>query len=165
MQGPGLVLAVGLALVHAFVSKLNVASVIPEHRWLSFAGGVSIGYVFLEVFPELSHAQEELEHSAIPFVAYRENHVYILALLGLLVFYGLDLLALTSRRLNRQTHHVDSAGTAVFWIHITAFTVLNAIFGYLLQALGAHSDRCFVEKVDAIESKYCSNVRTIGSNH
>ena len=53
MQGPGLVLAVGLALIHAFVSRLNIATVIPEHRWMSFAGGVSIGYVFLEVFPEL----------------------------------------------------------------------------------------------------------------
>lgn len=139
MQGPGLVLAVGLALIHAFVSRLNIATVIPEHRWMSFAGGVSIGYVFLEVFPELSHNQAELEHSAIPLMAYLENHVYLLALLGLLVFYGLDLLALTSRRLNRTINSRDSTGTAIFWLHITAFAVLNGIFGYLLQDLAAHS--------------------------
>lgn len=139
MEGPGLVLAVGLALVHAFVSKLNIFSVIPERRWISFAGGVSIGYVFLEIFPELSHAQEELEHSNIPFVAYLENHVYLLALLGLLAFYGLDILALTSRRLNRSDNGSDRASPAVFWIHITAFAVLNAIFGYLLQDVSEHS--------------------------
>ncbi|MEM9452205.1 MAG: hypothetical protein AAGA75_27260, partial [Cyanobacteria bacterium P01_E01_bin.6] len=139
MEGPGLVLAVGLALVHAFVSKLNIFSVIPERRWISFAGGVSIGYVFLEIFPELSHAQEELEHSNIPFVAYLENHVYLLALLGLLAFYGLDILALTSRRLNRSDNSSDRASPAVFWIHITAFAVLNAIFGYLLQDVSEHS--------------------------
>ncbi|MBE7384467.1 MAG: hypothetical protein F6J95_024015 [Leptolyngbya sp. SIO1E4] len=139
MQGPGLILAMGLALIHAFVSKLNVSVLIPEHRWISFAGGVSIGYVFLEIFPELSHTQEELEHSALPLLAYLENHVYLLALLGLLVFYGLDILALTSRRLNRAAHDSDSTGSAVFWIHITAFAGLNAIFGYLLQALSEHS--------------------------
>ncbi|MEO1521768.1 MAG: hypothetical protein AAFU78_13470 [Cyanobacteria bacterium J06633_2] len=139
MQGPGFVLAVGLALIHSLAPKLNVSALVPEHRWLSFAGGVSVGYVFLEVFPELSHAQEELEHSAIPFIAYLENHVYLLALLGLLVFYGLDILALTSRRLNRSARDVDSASALVFWIHITVFAVLNAIFGYLLQDLSEHS--------------------------
>lgn len=138
MQEPGLVLAVGLALIHAFVSKLNIFTVVPQHRWFSFAGGVSIGYVFLEVFPELSHAQEELEHSALPVVAYLENHVYILALIGLLVFYGLDILAIAARRQNRMRNNVDSANPAVFWIHITAFAVLNAIFGYLLQDLSQH---------------------------
>lgn len=139
MEGPGLYLAVGLALIHAFIAKLNIINVIPEHRWMSFAGGVSIGYVFLEIFPELSHAQEELEHSAFPFVAYLENHVYILALLGLLVFYGLDILALTSRRQNRSEDDVDSTSPAIFWIHISAFAILNVIFGYLLQDIADHS--------------------------
>lgn len=139
MEGPGLYLAIGLALIHAFISTLNVVNVIPEHRWMSFAGGVSIGYVFLDIFPELSHAQEELEHSALPFVAYLENHVYILALLGLLVFYGLDILALTSRRQNRSENNVDSTSPAVFWIHILAFAVLNIVFGYLLQDIADHT--------------------------
>ncbi|NET37046.1 MAG: hypothetical protein F6K19_34315 [Cyanothece sp. SIO1E1] len=145
MLDPGFVLAIGLALIHAFVSKLNIFAVIPEHRWVSFAGGVSIGYVFLEIFPELSHAQEELEHSAIPFVAYLENHVYMLALLGLLVFYGLDILALNSRRFNHTENRSDCATSAVFWIHITAFAILNVILGYLLQDISNHTlVQCFL---------------------
>ena len=139
MSGPGFALAVGLAFVHAFVSKLKIFSFIPEFRWISFAGGVSIGYVFLEVFPELSHAQEAIEHSAIPFVAYLENHVYLLSLLGLLVFYGLDILALKSRQHNRLINNQDSTPHAVFWIHIAAFAVLNMIVGYLLQELTSHT--------------------------
>ncbi|NEP56329.1 MAG: hypothetical protein F6K31_04805 [Symploca sp. SIO2G7] len=138
MRGLGFVLAVGLALIHAFVSKLNVFAFIPERRWFSFAGGVSIGYVFLEVLPELRHAQEELEQSTIPLVAYLENHVYLLALLGLLVFYGLDIWILTSRQ-NPIANITANKGSAVFWIHITAFAMLNAIIGYLLQDLGQHS--------------------------
>ncbi|NEQ50744.1 MAG: hypothetical protein F6K11_11510 [Leptolyngbya sp. SIO3F4] len=139
MSGPGFVLAIGLALIHAFVSKLNVFSFIPEFRWMSFAGGVSIGYVFLEIFPELSHAQEAIEHSNIPFIAYLENHVYMLALLGLLVFYGLDILALKSRQQNRIENDQDRTHHTVFWIHIAAFAVLNIIVGYLLQELTGHT--------------------------
>ncbi|AFY38588.1 hypothetical protein Lepto7376_2298 [[Leptolyngbya] sp. PCC 7376] len=139
MEGPGLILAVGLALIHAFVSKRNIFAFIPEHRWLSFAGGVSIGYVFLEIFPELSHAQEELEHSAVPLMAYLENHIYIIALVGLLIFYGLDIWALNSRKFNRENHNSDSTDTITFWIHIAFFSVLNIIVGYLLQDIGEHS--------------------------
>ncbi|MGK7890170.1 MAG: hypothetical protein AB4042_12615 [Leptolyngbyaceae cyanobacterium] len=141
MQGPGLVLAVGLAIIHSFLSMLNISAVIPEHRWISFAGGVSIGYVFLEVFPELSHAQEELEHSALPFVAYLENHVYLLALLGLLVFYGIDIWVRSSQHQVETGGNVESHAVrpVAFWIHITVFAVINGIFGYLLQDVGNHS--------------------------
>lgn len=139
MDAIGLILAIGLAFIHAFISKINISKVIPEHRWLSFAGGVSIGYVFLEIFPELSHAQKEVEQSAIPLMAFLDHHVYILALLGLLVFYGLDIWAFTSRELNRTANNVDRASPIVFGVHVAAFGVLNVILGYLLQDLSTHA--------------------------
>ena len=139
MQNPGVILAVGLALVHAFVSRLNIARILPEFRWVSFAGGVSISYVFIEVFPELSHAQEELTHSSIPFMAYLENHVYLLALLGLIVFYSLDIWAFHSKQKNQKERISNESDAIVFWIRIIAFTLLNAIFGYLIQDLMDHS--------------------------
>ena len=83
MINPGLILAIALALVHAFAARLPIFSLIPRFRWTSFAGGVSLGYVFLEIFPELSHTQEELQSTEIPLGQYLENHVYIFALLGL----------------------------------------------------------------------------------
>ncbi len=138
MESPGLILAIGLAFIHAFVSQLNIFKFIPQHRWLSFAGGISIGYVFLEVFPELSHAQEELQHSAMLLLAYLENHVYILALLGLLIFYGLDILAINARAKSPVTTNADGSSSAVYWIHIAGFATLNFIFGYLLQDIGRH---------------------------
>ena len=139
LSNPGLLLAVGLALVHAFLSKFNLFSFLPEHRWASFSGGVSIGYVFLEVFPELSKAQLELEHSKLPFVAYLESHVYLLALIGLLVFYGLDVLAIFSRRQPRETSQSVGGTPITFWVHIAGFAGLNIIFGYLLQDVSDHS--------------------------
>ena len=79
MISTGLILAICLALIHGFVAELPIFSIIPRFRWISFAGGVSLSYVFLEIFPELSHAQEELQHSELELLKYLENHVYILA--------------------------------------------------------------------------------------
>ncbi len=139
MVNPGLILAIALALVHGFAAQLPIFSFIPRFRWTSFAGGLSLAYVFLEIFPELSHTQEELQHSEILLVQYLENHVYILALMGVIVFYGLDLLALRAKSRSQSTPEIEHDSSAVFWIHISAFAILNVIFGYLLQDLSEHS--------------------------
>ena len=139
MLSPGLILAIALALVHGFATRLPIFDIIPRFRWTSFAGGVSLSYVFLEIFPELSHTQEELQHAEIPLIEYLENHVYILALIGLLVFYGLDLLALRAKSLKQSTSKTENDNTAIFWIHISGFVILNLIFGYLLQDLSEHN--------------------------
>lgn len=136
----GFILALGLSLIHAFLSQIKIEFILSEYRWLSFAGGVSIGYVFLEIFPELSHAQETVEKSNIPLVAYLENHVYILALLGLIIFYGLDIFVVNHAKMfARNNPKARRTYPAVFWLHIVAFALLNFIFGYLLQDLAKNS--------------------------
>ena len=139
MLNPGLILAIALALVHGFATRLPIFSLVPRFRWTSFAGGVSLSYVFLEIFPELSHTQEELQHSNILLVQYLENHVYILALIGLMVFYGLNFLAIKAKSLKQSKSAIVSVDSTVFLIHIGAFALLNVIFGYLLQDLSQHS--------------------------
>ena len=138
---PGIVLAIALAFVHGFSSRLPIFSIIPQFRWTSFAGGVSLGYVFVEIFPELSHIQEEIQHSEISMIEFLENHVYIMALIGLIVFYGLDLLAIKPKPVsssNLETK-VESNHLMTFWIHIIAFAAFNSLIGYLLQNLSQHS--------------------------
>jgi hypothetical protein len=139
MVSPGLILAVALALIHGFAARLPIFSIIPRFRWTSFAGGVSLGYVFLEIFPELSHAQDELQHTEIPLGRYLENHVYLVALMGLLVSYGLGSLALRARQPQQSTPEKEGNSSAVFWIHISSFAIFNVIVGYLLQDLSEHS--------------------------
>ena len=138
MVAVGLIMAIGLALVHSFATQLPIFSIIPRFRWISFAGGVSLGYVFVEVLPELSHAQEELLHSEIPLLHYLENHVYLLALMGLMLFYGLDLLALRWRSTRQDEGQIQGGGASIFWLHIITFALLNAIVGYLLQDTSKH---------------------------
>ena len=93
-----LVAALGLALVHVFAGKMRFLEGIPRSRWLSAAGGVSVAYVFLHLLPELAKAQQEFEAPGGLMLGFVERHVYLVALLGLAAFYGLDHLALTSRR-------------------------------------------------------------------
>jgi hypothetical protein len=139
MSLTGLIVAIALAIVHAFISTIKVDTYMPQYRWLSFAGGVSISYVFLDIFPELSQAQEEVSHANFLFLNYLENHVYLLALTGLVLFYGLDRLAFTARRWKVENNEHDRADSRIFAIHISAYALVNVIFGYLLQELSNHS--------------------------
>ncbi len=131
MEFIGYLLAFGLAIVHGFAAELPITRLIPKHRWISFAGGVSLAFVFLEIFPELSHAQEELQHSESVFLQYLENHVYILALMGLMFFYLLDVLVL---KINKH-QAVNQDIPTIFWVHISVFAMVNLTTGYLIQEL------------------------------
>ncbi|MBE9028558.1 hypothetical protein IQ266_02150 [filamentous cyanobacterium LEGE 11480] len=137
----GLVLAIALGLIHGFASQLPITQIVPMHRWTSFAGGVSIVYVFLEVFPELAHAQKELVHAKLPLLQYLENHIYIAAVIGLVVFYGLDLIAVRYRQQQSSLPQTSASNrqNLPFWIHLFAFASLNAITGYLLQSIEQHN--------------------------
>ena len=139
MLHPGFILAIALALVHGFGNKLPIFKIIPKFRWTSFAGGVSLAYVFLEIFPELSHIQEEIHHSDIILLQFLENHVYIMALIGLIFFYGLDLFAL--KKLSHQVSNSELAhdNPIIFWFHISAYGILNFILGYLMQDISEHT--------------------------
>ncbi len=127
-----LLFAVGLALVHIFAGKLRFLNDVPRSRWLSIAGGVSVAYVFVHILPDLSEHQESIERAGGLGIAYLEHHVYLVALLGLTVFYGLERVAESSRQRSRKEGKADATSAEVFWLHIASFAVYNALIGYLL---------------------------------
>ena len=118
--------ALGLALVHLYASKLKFLTTNPRTRWLSMSSGVSVAYVFVHLLPDLSERQVELEESSP--IAFLEHHVYILALLGLVTFYGLERVVSVSQ----QTTTGDRPQLGVYWLHIASFALYNALIGYLL---------------------------------
>ena len=132
MTAPTLAAAVVLALIHVFAGKMRFLGGIPRSRWLSAAGGVSVTYVFLHLLPELSVAQREFHESAGAVLGVVERHVYLLALVGLAVFYGLEHLAMQSRRSTPDQEGEDRTTPGVFWIHIATFALYNFLVGYLL---------------------------------
>jgi hypothetical protein len=128
-------LVLGLAAVHLFSGGLSFLDGIPRSRWLSVAGGVSVAYVFVHLLPELAENQEiiaETVGESFAFLAFFEDHVYLVALVGLAIFYGLERAAKESRRRQPGDAAKVSTGTGVFWVHMASFSVYNAVIGYLL---------------------------------
>ena len=44
-------MALAFCAVHVFVGRLHWLDRTPRSKWLSFAGGVAVGYVFLHIMP------------------------------------------------------------------------------------------------------------------
>ncbi|MDJ0694184.1 MAG: hypothetical protein QNJ50_07450 [Mastigocoleus sp. MO_188.B34] len=124
-------LAVILALIHLFCGKLRFVD-IPRSRWLSGAGGVSVAYVFIHLLPELSEYQFLLRKSQTGIIFYIENHVYLIALIGLGIFYWLERLAIVSCQRQQKVGKGKVTTVEIFWLNIVSFAIYNSLIGYLL---------------------------------
>ena len=135
-----LVAAFVLAGLHLFGSALRFLTLVPRSRWLSAAGGVSVAYVFVHLLPELAEGQAAIEGESgggeeaapRPMLDFLEHHVYLVALVGLAVFYGVERHSLSARRRRERQTAEDQTIDAAFWLSITSFAVYNAVIGYLL---------------------------------
>lgn len=123
-------------LAHVFAGKLRFLEGIPRSLWLSMAGGVSVAYVFIHIFPELEEAQTALRQAGGESLAFLEHHAYLVALAGLAVFYGVERTVRSSQRERGSQPGPGEGETTtamgIFYIHIASFAVYNALIGYLL---------------------------------
>ena len=126
--------AVGLAAVHLFAGRLRFLDVVPRSRLLSLAGGASVAYVFVHALPELERVGATLDRR-VGALAFVEEHAYLVALLGFVVYYGLERFV---RRSGSRRSGADASGggtpvpEGVFWLHVGSFVVYNGLVGYLL---------------------------------
>lgn len=132
VQAVPLVAALALAVVHLVAGKLRFLAGTPQSVWLSIAGGVSVAYIFVRTLPELADAEETIRRVAGERFGFLEHHVYLVALLGLAVFYGLERLAISSREQRRTRAVEDRTSPGVFWLHVASFSAYNALIGYVL---------------------------------
>jgi zinc transporter ZupT len=119
-----------LAITHLFAERLKF-SALPRSKWLSFAGGVSVSYIFVHILPELEEHQRVLSKALGEFLKY---HSYLIALLGLAVFYGLERAAKLSVESNREDEINEDlpVSQSIYGLHIGSFALYNALIGYLL---------------------------------
>lgn len=124
-----LVFVIGFIFIHFFSKTMKFIKDSPRSRFLSIAGGIAVSYVFIHLMPELSKHQRVLEQLGDKGIFHLfENHAYLIALLGLTIFYGLEKMVKNSKK----ESGTKKSKTGVFWIHITSFFVYNALIGYLL---------------------------------
>lgn len=135
-----LVAIILLALVHIFAGKLRFLESTPRSAWLSAAGGVSVAYVFVHLLPDLSEAQETISEAVGEGLSLLEHHVYLIALVGLVVFYGLERTVVTSWKRQRGAGSEDATGAGIFWLHVSSFAAYNALIGYLIHQRGQEGD-------------------------
>lgn len=126
-----LFLAALLAVVHLSAARLRFLGCAPRSRWLSFASGLSVAYVFVHLLPGIAAGQHALTRAGIAGEPTGADS-WRVALLGLAVFYGLERLATHSRRRNARGGEGDRTEAAVFRLHAGSYAVYNLLIGYLL---------------------------------
>jgi hypothetical protein len=127
-----LIVAFCLGLVHVFAGKLRFLNVLPRSRWLSFAGGTSVAYVFVHLLPELEKYQNALQPADGAMLSFLDHHVYLIALTGLAVFYGIERSTKESRKETRDATGKDVPSMEMFWFSILSFGLYTGLIGYLL---------------------------------
>ena len=131
-------MALAFCTVHLFVGRLRFLSVTPRSRWLSFAGGVAVGYVFLHIMPEIgAHGAIFREQTGLDELL-AEALVWTLGLAGVVLFYALERSIILSRGNPARAHQAEGGSgsrpqTGIFWVHIAASALLVFIVSYLLN--------------------------------
>lgn len=158
-----LLFTVGFVLIHLTSKQMEFLKVEPRSKFLSFAGGISVAYVFMHLLPELGEYQEAFE-GTLESVEFLESHIYIIALFGLAVFYGLEQLAKHSKRRGAEKG-TYKASANVFWIHIASFALYNAIIGYLLLRGEYQSEWGMVFYFIAMGIHFITNDKALRATH
>lgn len=121
-----------LALAHTLAPLLRFVSYTPRSWLLSAAGGVSVAYVVVHLLPEVAEAQASVEDATTGVLAGLERHAYVVMLLGLAVFYGLERAAVISRHQDDDGDAEAATQVGTFWLSMGSFALYNAIVGYLV---------------------------------
>jgi hypothetical protein len=94
---------------------------------ISFCAGMSVAYVFVHVMPELHGARRAFVTSVSVALRYEGMAIHFLALVGFLVYYGLD-------HLRGRLGESAEAGQAGFDfnLHVGGFSAYVGLMAYLL---------------------------------
>lgn len=123
-----------LAAVHMYAGTTAALGRQWRPRTLSAASGISVAYVFLGMMPDLADHQGFIDRS--DWFSGLENHVYIVALLGLTVALWVETTSRGSRRRRRAKGEPDHTGAPTFWLSIVSFVLLNMAIGYAVATPG-----------------------------
>lgn len=114
----GLIALLVLIAIHLFANKARFLGWVWHGRFLSMAAGISFAYVFVDLLPSLEQGQPILKKTFDPVIPYLDLHAYVLALLGVLFYYGL---------------HTQDGTAKNFWLSISGYLLFNFFVGASLS--------------------------------
>jgi hypothetical protein len=118
-----------LMLAHALSVVIARALPAKGKGFVSFAGGVSVAYVFLEMLPNLVEYNKPIGEWLLVhrwLTPFTELLIYLVALMGFLLYYGVDLFA---ERYQTTTHD----NRMLYHLHLAMFGVYNALMTYTMS--------------------------------
>ncbi len=97
--------------------------------FLSFAGGVSVAYVFLDMLPNLVEYNKPIGEYLISnqwLTPFTELSIYIVALIGFLIYYGFELFA-------ERYDSVNHNNRVIYQLHLVMFCIYNGLITYTMS--------------------------------
>lgn len=86
---PGFIALLVLVAIHLFANSAKILGWIWHGRFLSFASGISFAYMFVDLLPAVEKGQPILKEAFGEIIPYFDKHAYLIALFGVLFYYGL----------------------------------------------------------------------------
>jgi hypothetical protein len=106
------------ACVHLYGQQASKLHALTHGRMLSFGGGVAIAYVFIDLLPKLAQSDALVRQALEGLFPYVERHVYLMALVGFLLFFIVDRSSVSLKK-NKS-----------FWLSICSYALFNFLMGY-----------------------------------
>ncbi len=124
-------LAITLALMVSHYLSPLIAKIpgAGERRITSFAGGFAVAYVFLHMLPELvegNTAIGEALKEVVPLTPLLDLGIFLLALFGFTLYYGLELLA------QKSASRGGRATVRVYHLHLGMYCLYNFLITYTM---------------------------------
>ena len=133
MQTAAFLMVVLLALTHVFNDRLRFLARSSGRYWLSFGGGIAVGYVCVHLLPDIADARAGFRHEP-GMRGLLAEYLFLLMMLGLVVYYGIDLL---ESRFTVASEHMATARRSRrnVMLHASGYAVYNFLIGYLVTNL------------------------------
>lgn len=110
-----------IANVHFLAPYICRKGILFHNKFLSIGSGIAIAYVFIDLLPKLSRNEGKLRAFFDQFFPYLEHHVYIMALLGFLLFFVVD-----------RSENIVKKKSTYFCISLGSYSLFNFFVGYAI---------------------------------
>ncbi|MBU2467039.1 MAG: hypothetical protein KKC78_00235, partial [Proteobacteria bacterium] len=124
-----LIITLGLMVSHYLSPLIGRIPGVSERQAASFAGGVAVAYVFLHMLPELvegNAAVGRLLGQVERLTPLLDLGIFMVALLGFTLYYGLELLA------QRAAQRSSAAEGRVYGLHLGMYCLYNFLITYTM---------------------------------
>jgi hypothetical protein len=125
--------AILLTFVHIWAPLIRPEKLLPQTFWLSFADGISITFVVLQLLPEAGHIAGHLPEALHPVHDLLSHYPYLPMLVSLVTFYGIE------KVMERPATPDQQGGSNLtplrIWIYMAGYALYKVVVGYLLAKM------------------------------